>query len=266
MLRLLRPRDLAAAFELSVQAGWNQTEDDWRMLLELAPASCWAIEIDGVLAATTTLVCYERRLAWIGMVLTKKQFQHRGLASRLFQEALRRADEIGVETIKLDATEQGRPLYEKFGFRAERKIQRCGRSGVGAMEAHALTCRADLSPELDRLHFGADRSKLLTCLASRNCPLIESRSYLFARAGKVSAYLGPCVSDDPKLAQKLISQCVDKTKCAWVWDLFPDNNEAVKIAQDLGFAPQRHLTRMSRGKELREDVNAIYAIAGFELG
>jgi len=46
-------------------SGLNQTEDDWRTLVELAPESCWAIEIDGKLAATTTLLCYGRRLGWI---------------------------------------------------------------------------------------------------------------------------------------------------------------------------------------------------------
>jgi hypothetical protein len=50
------------------------------------------------------------------------------------------------------------------------------------------------------------------------------------------------------------------------WDLFPRNQDAVALARDLGFSPQRHLVRMARGKELREKENAIYAIAGFELG
>ena len=56
------------------------------------------------------------------------------------------------------------------------------------------------------------------------------------------------------------------TKCGWSWDLFPRNRDAVAMARDLGFSPQRHLVRMARGKELREKENAIYAIAGFELG
>src|SRR5262252_4088636 len=97
ILRKLRADDLPAAFLLSAQAGWNQTEDDWRMLLDLAPRTCFAIEVDGQLAATTTLLCYGRRLAWIGMVLTKPEFQRRGFAKKLFRETLRQADEMGIE-------------------------------------------------------------------------------------------------------------------------------------------------------------------------
>src|SRR5215472_11367337 len=103
-LRRLRAQDIPAAAQLSAQAGWNQTEEDWRTLLELGPEGCLAIEVDGHLAATTTLLCYGRRLAWIGMVLTKAEFQRRGFAKRLFREALKQADAMGIATIKLDAT------------------------------------------------------------------------------------------------------------------------------------------------------------------
>jgi hypothetical protein len=64
----------------------------------------------------------------------------------------------------------------------------------------------------------------------------------------------------------MIEECVQNTKCGWSWDLFPRNQDAVALARDLGFAPQRHLVRMARGKELCEKESAIYAIAGFELG
>ena len=71
ILRNLVASDIPAAIGLSEEAGWNQTSEDWRMLIDLAPQGCLAIEADGQLAATTTLLCYGRRLAWIGMVLTR---------------------------------------------------------------------------------------------------------------------------------------------------------------------------------------------------
>src|SRR5438270_12330079 len=105
-LRTMRAEDVPAAFHLSAQAGWNQTEDDWRTLLELAPKTCLAIEVDGQLAATTTLLCYGRRLAWIGMVLTRLEFQRRGLVKRLFRQGVERADRMRLETLRLGGTEQ----------------------------------------------------------------------------------------------------------------------------------------------------------------
>jgi len=265
-MRRLRADDIPSAAQLSAQAGWNQTEEDWRTLLELSPEGCLAIEADGQLAATTTLLCYGRRLAWIGMVLTKAECQRRGFARRLMAQALENADKMGIATIKLDATDQGQPLYESLGFRSEQEVERWSRPGGNAQLPAGRTSVEEPWRDVDPLVFGTDRSPLLEKLACLNPPRSISQSYLFSRPGRVTAYLGPCVSDEPKTARKLIEECVRNAGCAWSWDLLPRNQDAVALARDLGFSPKRHLVRMARGKELREKENAIYAIAGFELG
>jgi len=265
VLRPLSTEDIPAAFQLSAQAGWNQTEEDWRTLLDLAPETCFGIEIRGELASTTTLICYGRTLGWIGMVLTKSDFKRRGLARKLLQHTLNVADKMGIETLKLDATDQGQPLYVQYGFRGEHAIERWSRSDgetgrFSSVPGSPVWCEHDIK------YFGADRLPLLERLAQGNSVLLEHRAYLFARPGRVCAYVGPCVSDNPEDARNLISLCSEKTGGSWCWDLFPDNRNAVAIARDLGFTPQRHLLRMARGKELVQDIDAIYAIAGFELG
>lgn len=266
-LRRLRAEDIPAAFQLSAQAGWNQTEDDWRTLLELSSESCLAIEVDGHLASTITLLCYGDRLAWIGMVLTRTEYRRRGFAGKLLTSALDLADKIGIQTIKLDATDQGKPLYERLGFHAEQEIQRWTRPGENVAQLPSVQTSAEEAwRDSDSLVFGAERLQLLNRLARRNPPLSISQSYLFSRPGRVTAYLGPCVSQTPETARLMIEKCVRRTNCGWSWDLFPRNQAAVALAHSLGFSPQRHLVRMARGKELREKENVIYAIAGFELG
>ena len=266
-LRRLRAEDIPLAAQLSAQAGWNQTEEDWRTLLELSPEGCLAIEVNGHLAATTTLLCYGRRLAWIGMVLTQAEYQRRGLARRLLAQALEIADKMGIATIKLDATAQGQPLYESLGFRNEREIERWSRPGENAVQLPVgRISEEEPRREFDSLVFGADRSQLLARLAQLNPPRSISQSYLFSRPGRVSAYLGPCISENPGTARQMIEECVQNSRCGWSWDLFPRNQDAMALARDLGFSPQRHLVRMARGEELRDKENAIYAIAGFELG
>jgi GNAT superfamily N-acetyltransferase len=266
ILRKLRAEDVPAAFQLSAEARWNQTQEDWYLLLELAPNTCFAIEVNGRLAATTTLLCYGRRLGWIGMVLTKAEFQRRGFAKKLFHEALKQADEMAIETIKLDATEQGQPLYEQFGFRGEQDIVRWSRTKAGTEHLPSSSPSAVVWHDVDANYFGADRLMLLERMEKRNRAAVRRQAYLFWRPGRVSAYLGPCVSDNPEDARSLIIACVKDSALSWYWDLFPNNQQAATIARELGFTPQRRLLRMARGKELREDRNAIYAIAGFELG
>src|SRR5438128_894964 len=132
-IRFLEAGDLPAAAELSALAGWNQTLEDWRMLLELEPEGCFCIEADGSVVATTTLLPHGGQIAWIGMVLTHPGFRRQGLARRLVAHAVERARLLGIETVKLDASAEGQPLYESFGFRAEQPVERWmlqGKNGV----------------------------------------------------------------------------------------------------------------------------------------
>jgi hypothetical protein len=173
---------------------------------------------------------------------------------------------MGIATIKLDATDQGQPLYESLGFRSEQEIERWSRPGKNAQLPAGAAPVEEPWRDLDSLVFGTDRSQLLGRLAQINPPRSIAQSYLFSRPGRMTAYMGPCVSENPKTARHLVEECVQDARCAWSWDLFPRNQHAVALARDLGFSPKRYLVRMARGRDLRENENAIYAIAGFELG
>jgi GNAT superfamily N-acetyltransferase len=270
-VRSLTASDVPAALQLSADAGWNQTTEDWQMLIDLSPQGCMAIDVNGELAATATLICYGQTLAWIGMVLTKRQHRGLGFARRLLTEALDRADQLGIATVKLDATDQGQPIYEKLGFQSELAVERWSRPP--SSNARKIVPNASASPHpkegwcsLDSNIFGADRSRVLTKLSQRNPPLAMESSYLLARPGRQTAYLGPFVSRKQTTALTLIERVLRTSSSGWSWDLFPDNADAVAIARSLGFTPARHLVRMFRGKNLPTNTNAIYAIAGFELG
>lgn len=270
MIRKLTASEIPAALELSTEAGWNQTIADWGTLIDLAPEGCLAIEVDGELAATTTLLSYGQRLAWIGMVLTRIRYRGRGFARRLMTEALALADRMQIKTVKLDATDQGQPMYEKFGFRCEEGVERWWRAGhkeFAGAGANQLKESHEGWRELDLQAFGADRTELLSKLAWKNPPLWLGNSYLFSRAGRLTSYLGPCVCESSEAARTLMEKALQRGAAGgWSWDLLPRNEAALALARSLGFTPKRHLTRMVRGKELRPKEAAIYAIAGFELG
>jgi GNAT superfamily N-acetyltransferase len=267
-LRTLRAEDMDAVIKLSSLAGWNQTADDWRMLLDLSPSGCFAIESDGQLVSTTTVVCYGNRLAWIGMVLTSPQFRGRGFARRLLAHALDYANSLGIETVKLDATDQGKKLYGKFGFHPEQSIERWVRPGASNTTSPGTSSRPPrYSPRLDFDAICADRTDMLEHLARRSQVYSHSKALLFARAGRTTAYLGPCLAYELADVRVLVSDCIHASPHAsWSWDLLPANHNAVAIASELGFSRQRHLTRMARGRPLRGRDDFIYAIAGFELG
>ena len=267
-IRNLTTDDLQQAKGLSDLAAWNQTESDWRLLLDLAPKGCLCIELDGRVAATATLLCYGTRLAWVGMVLTHPDYRGKGFASKLFASVVERAGKIGVRTVKLDATEQGQSLYTRFGFTVEQPVERWLREGTdGSGEGMRESEEVDNHVELDTEAFGADRSRLLTSLQRHGHYFSSRGSSLFTRAGRNTTHIGPCVAREQESAYELLDSAIRHTNArAWSWDLLPRNQKAVALAADLGFAPARRLVRMSHGPELRGREEFVYATAGFELG
>ena len=272
------PRALA----LSQAVGWNQTPADWTLVIEMNPAGCFAIEVEGAIVATTSTIRYGTTLAWIGMVLTHPEFRGRGYARTLMEQAL---DHLrGVQTIKLDATEMGAPLYKKIGFADECAIERWIRPAQPSASAAA----GDYVPQLDldRQAFGADRSALLHRLASvgqagslqrvgnplgrvetqegpiANRPQDAILPHMAFAMGRANRF-GPCVSRSKESAEKLAQWFLARhPNEELLWDLFPENN----VAKSLGFEFSRRLTRMTRGRNLKDDRSLIYAGAGFEFG
>jgi GNAT superfamily N-acetyltransferase len=268
-LRLLTSSDLPQALGLSSSASWNQTAADWQRLLDLTPETCFGIELDGCLAATATLLPYGRSFAWLGMVLTRRDYQHKGLATVLVAHCLEIAGALGIETVKLDATDQGQAIYEKLGFVAERRIERWARNGVcGASGDNGEAVPLILLASLDQEAFGADRMKLLGLL---DVPVATENGFAFWRPGYFANCLGPCVARTQDTARRVLAGCLAQAgqphvPQQWIWDVFPDNAPALELARQFGFQPVRRLVRMRRGPVIAERTSLVYAAAGFEFG
>jgi GNAT superfamily N-acetyltransferase len=268
-VRLLTPLDIPTAMELSSDAGWNQTEADWQMLLDLEPEGCFGIECDGRIVATTTLICYGRELAWIGMVLTHQDYRHRGFATRLVETALELARVRRIATVKLDATESGQPLYANFGFVEEQHVERwSGKAQFsGSMPPTAGSLPAEHMNSLDCEAYGADRALVLRYLGARSMPAAADDGYLLNRNGQRAYYLGPCIARSQSAARASIANLLEPSEgSVCFWDLLPNNRRAISLATELGFTRVRRLVRMRYGKPLPSKDELIYAIAGFELG
>jgi GNAT superfamily N-acetyltransferase len=271
-VRNLVPGDISSALELSASANWNQTQEDWYRILELAPGGCRCIDDAGKVIATTTLLPYGTRLAWIGMVLTSNEHRRQGLARKLIEDAIASADQRAIRVLKLDATDEGRPLYESLGFVVEQRVERWVHNGEGLNcakenDSHAHPLSGQLV-SLDAEAFGASRRVLLELLANAGACNAAPEGFVFSRPGRAARYLGPCVARSETAAAHLISAHLEAnaSESGWYWDLLPSNRAAQRCAESLGFTRRRVLWRMSRGAGIEKDDAMVYAIAGFELG
>ncbi|HMC73739.1 MAG TPA: GNAT family N-acetyltransferase, partial [Terriglobales bacterium] len=114
-IRNMTALDLPAALRLKEIAGWNQTADDWKRFMKASPEGCFVAELDGEVRGTVTTICFEHRFAWVGMVLVDPEYRGEGMGTRLLEMAINYLDSVRIPCIKLDATPQGKPLYEKLG-------------------------------------------------------------------------------------------------------------------------------------------------------
>jgi len=276
--RLLGEADIAASVRLKEVAGWNQTEDDWRRLLLLEPTGCFCATAGERVVGTTTTTSYGRDLAWIGMVLVDPEYRRLGIATRLMHTALAYLHEAGVVTVKLDATSDGRPVYENLGFKVESLVERWT-AVADARGSDSRTMKLSVISEalsLDRQAFIADRSKLIEMLAQNfyvppmvaRSPDGELTGYAFARRGTAAAYIGPLVATGTEAATSLLDGMCDQLAGQRVYlDLNTDFKTGREVLTAMGFVKQRDLIRMTYGETSVAGTSpSIFAIAGPEYG
>jgi GNAT superfamily N-acetyltransferase len=276
-LRKMQPCDIPHGTDLCRRVNWNQLDTDWQRLIDLEPKGVFAAEEDGVLCGTASAVSYGPDMAWIGMILVHPEFRSRGIAAQLMTTCISYLKEKQVRSIKLDATDMGRPVYLKLGFKDEEPVIRYVNENpeIASRPSEHITEVLDWSEiaNLDNAAFGADRIALLKNL-SVNGPAVQySRSgtsdfgFGFARAGFHANFIGPVVATSAPAAREimlgLLARLSDKPVMI---DVLPANTQDGGLAASFGFKSSRVLTRMYLGEVRKGKPDLVFSAAGFELG
>jgi GNAT superfamily N-acetyltransferase len=133
--------DLEGGLRLSRASGWNQTLEDWRLLLSLGPGLFRVAVEEGEIVASGGAVRYGDDLAWICMILVDPPKRGRGLGTLIFDEVLERARACvrggSLRAVGLDATPAGHGIYAQQGFQDEGGIvrMRADAPGGAALES-----------------------------------------------------------------------------------------------------------------------------------
>jgi GNAT superfamily N-acetyltransferase len=275
-IRPMTVADVPLGLCLSGQAGWNQTESDWRRALDLQADGCFVAEANGTPAGTTT-TCIFGDTAWIAMVLVHETMRGRGIGTALMRHALAFLDDRGIATVRLDATPLGQPIYERLGFTVEFRLARY----EGALPpAPAVDGLEPVMPKqwealaaFDRAATGIDRRALLLRLFAEQpdnvrCTRNGSATigYIAARAGRQAVQLGPCIAPPDCCPRLFVDAWVRHGGNRVYVDIPVANPTAMRLAEAQGLTVQRHLTRMSRGKPRPERLEWLCASFGPEKG
>jgi GNAT superfamily N-acetyltransferase len=277
-IRLMTVADLPFGMHLKQQAGWNQTEADWRRFLDLQPDGCFVAEQDGTPVGTTAAFLFGP-VAWVAVVLVEQSVRGRGIGTALVQHALAFLDGRGVRSVRLDATPLGRAIYERLGFAAEHTLVRYeGRLPPEATFAPEVepVGPEDL-PELLRLDAavsGADRTRLLGRLYEEQPDAFRMvrrsgtvTGFVASRPGSRATQIGPCAAADAATGEHLLGDAARRLRGQRVFiDVPLRNRPALSVVERMGLTAQRELLRMGRGEPARERVERLWASSGPEKG
>jgi GNAT superfamily N-acetyltransferase len=266
--------DLDGALALSTTIGWNQRAEDWRMLLDIAPAGSFAAVANGRVVGTAIGIDYGR-FGWIAMMLVDPAYRGRGLGARLLERAMMALPP--TLPICLDATPLGRPLYQRFGFKDDVVLSRHvadapAREHLAVPQARGACVRpltaADLPSvtEQDTDVFGGHRHRVIEWMVDRSPQYawvahdsLGRPQYCLGRAGLIFDQIGPVVAQDPEVAKALVGAALrHAAERPAVIDAFDARETFAAWLRRAGFLVQRPLYRMCRpiGARVREDVHA----------
>lgn len=280
-IRPMTGEDLPRSLALSVAEGWNQTEKDWRLLLEGPGNICIVAEKDGNVAGTATALVHSEKVAWIGMVIVDKALRGQGAGKALMTHLINKLNH--VPCIKLDATPAGQPLYESLGFIPEYRLFRMTKTSAGTInlvprDIHPENITPEVAEEIitmDKGIFGVNRSYLLKkLLADYPDKAFYLRTgdrpagYILGREGSRFSYIGPLCADSLETARALISMSFRSLVNKHIaLDVPEDKEKFIHWLESDSFVKQRHFVRMYLAKNpYPGNPKSQYLISGPEYG
>ena len=281
IVRPMQPGDIVYAMKLSNAEGWNQTENDWKLLIESPQNVCLVAEYNKKIIGTTTAMNYANQIAWIGMVLVAKESRGQGVSKLLLTNILKKLESF--ESIKLDATPAGQQVYKKFDFKDEYLITRVVTGSMTNLSFEDDTTLAesirlkDIEEivALDEHVFGTNRRQLIESLINR----YPHKAWLLKRNNSIAGFAlgrdgnkyhqvgpvcGSTINDVKMLIGRGLKELIYQPV---VIDVLSEKEDLISWLHSIGFTMQRHFVRMYKKENLFPGiVNKQYLICGPEFG
>jgi ribosomal protein S18 acetylase RimI-like enzyme len=272
--------DLPAIARLRESVGWPVNEWALRAVVGTDDACCCvATDVSGEVVAVGSGIIYGP-LGFIGNMIVASSHRRRGLGSAILVVVSDFLEHAGCRRLELNATSEGRLLYERHGFAstgtsATARLRRehlppasrqsSARDGTpGDLEALAT---------YDRPRFGGDRRRLLArLLADPACRFFvaqEERAITgYACLRTDQPRIGPLVADGTVVAEALLARVFQALP--EVGDLRlnlpPGNRVGAAWLAGLGVEIEPWDGRMARGEPIERREETLYGMTVGALG
>jgi len=215
---------------------------------------------------------------YLGMMTVRKELQGKGIGGALFRHELQWLEDQGVSFLRLEASDQGFPIYLRNGFEVVDRTVMLHLPNPTRFPDFPGSVRPLVVSDLEELAafdtpvFGANRAPLFRALL-QDFPERAFASYdrsarmtgfLFAQSRR----LGPWVARDPEDAESLLRAVLTLPFDGPPVAIAPGcNGAALALLERHGFTSRRVNRHMHRGaRALPGDRSAIYGLTSFAIG
>ena len=273
-IRDLTAGDIDAAVALYRSGGWGERRSFLERILANPNCQSLAGVRDGAIVATG-LATVNGPVGWVGMIFVDPSLRSRGFGRALTEAVCARLDAAGCTTQALIASEYGRPLYEKMGFRIDAWYQMMEASPLedAPSPPPGATLRPMLPDDIDRvgrLDFratGEDRRSLLGPLSESGWLLEAGDDLLGFLIGTPQA--AAVIAPDPRdgaclldLLRHLGRGSAINIRAAAVLG----NEPVLRQLESSGWNRAFATPRMLRGESIPWEPALIWGLLGFSFG
>ena len=257
---------------LAKRAGWNQTRADLESLISHARLPV-RLGNEGVRMATFYFqnqniplgsglaLPVSDELSWIGMILVHPELRRQGIARSIMNSCLEHARIIQKKAIVgLDATPQGKQVYDSLGFKDSYKIWRSDIStdleyhSVQTVELELFRLEA-IEDYLERKN-NTERFQIVELLSnlpdSKNIMAVSDgvvSGFAMSRPGRIKPFIGPIIADSEEIASSLLNRVLRHWKSMGYVHTFIDVPEQ-HIGQGSFFIDENEISDASKKPQI----------------
>lgn len=274
------PDDLPEIGRLRLAAGWNVHDWALRAVIGQPDACCVLVrDVDGTVVGVGSGIAYGP-LGFVGNMVVAEMHRRRGVGSEVLTAVTEFLERAGCRRLELNATSEGRRLYERHGFASTGVTTIAGvpRDRVMATDEPidvrpARAGELDAVAAYDRPRFGGERRRILELLLADPSAVVlvaeaHGRMAGYALLWAGPARVGPMQADEPAVAAALLTAAFGGWPDLAELRLFvpPPNAAGAAWLRASSLVTESYEGRMARGEPLPGRDEASYAMTVGALG
>ncbi|MFC8057872.1 GNAT family N-acetyltransferase [Bacillus cereus] len=276
----LKEEQIGDIVALSSYIGWDYNREEIETIFDSGIVYGAWNERESLIASAA-IILYGEKLASIGMVIVHPDYKGRGIGKAITNSCIK---SVSVQTpIMLIATDEGKPLYEKLGFRVVSYVSKyiCNSYNVNdycvGNEDYMMNyeeCDLEEIIKLDECAFGTNREEFLTkrMMQSEQCIVVKDKEqnvlgYGLSIQTPENKIIGPVVARDDAMAMRIVHYLARGHHGKLRMDVPEGKKDFVKELEITGFQKvNKPPIMMKNSDKLLKRSNELYSIAAQIFG